>query len=315
MNHGGEASEQIVRIMLEGTEVALKLTGSATKNVAAALYAIYKDNKKTGRGRASLTAILKEGRETRVFRMETKDLRKFKKFARKYGIRYAAIKEKDSKDKLCDVIIKAEDIPRVNHVLGKMDYINISPTTAAEKEKTDSKKDDQQRSNSDMQNNKSKQREKADSSDAPKDINKDADKLEEYKKYLEQNNLIPEYSEKNQERIFEQSPNASVVMSRTKWRELGRYPKIGAEGVLITMPEYKDGERTGQFVDVKVYDISDTYGRKIGKGGVYTKDSKKKVKPSVLKELNEHKKAIQEGIFNNSSIKINSPIKPKAHDK
>ncbi len=82
---------------------------------------------------------------------------------------------------------------------------------------------------------------------------------------MEQNNLIPVYSEQIQVRIFEQYPNASVVMSRTKWRELGRYPKVGAEGIMITMPEYKDEERTGQFVDVKVFDITETYGREIMK--------------------------------------------------
>lgn len=69
MNQGGEASEQIVRIMLEGAEVAIKLTGSATKNVAGALYALYKDNKKFKKGKASLTEILKDGKGTRIFRI------------------------------------------------------------------------------------------------------------------------------------------------------------------------------------------------------------------------------------------------------
>ena len=38
MNTSGEAAEQIVRISLEGTEVALKLTGAAAKNIAAMIY-------------------------------------------------------------------------------------------------------------------------------------------------------------------------------------------------------------------------------------------------------------------------------------
>ena len=40
MNSSGDAAEQIVRMSLEGTEVALRLTGSASKNIAAALYTI-----------------------------------------------------------------------------------------------------------------------------------------------------------------------------------------------------------------------------------------------------------------------------------
>ena len=34
MYNSGDAAEQVVRISLEGTEVALKLTGSAAKNIA-----------------------------------------------------------------------------------------------------------------------------------------------------------------------------------------------------------------------------------------------------------------------------------------
>ena len=40
MTNSGDAAEQIVRMSLEGTEVALKLSGSAAKNIAAALYTI-----------------------------------------------------------------------------------------------------------------------------------------------------------------------------------------------------------------------------------------------------------------------------------
>lgn len=42
MNNSGDAAEQVVRLSLEGTEVALKLTGSAAKNIAAAIYILRK---------------------------------------------------------------------------------------------------------------------------------------------------------------------------------------------------------------------------------------------------------------------------------
>ena len=47
MNNSGDAAEQIVRMSLEGTEVALRLTGSAAKNIAAGIYAIMKNGDKT----------------------------------------------------------------------------------------------------------------------------------------------------------------------------------------------------------------------------------------------------------------------------
>ena len=45
MNTGGEAAEQIVRMSLEGFEVAAKITGA--KNIAILLYSILKEEKKT----------------------------------------------------------------------------------------------------------------------------------------------------------------------------------------------------------------------------------------------------------------------------
>ena len=49
MNNSGDAAEQVVRLSLEGTEVALKLTGSAAKNIAAAIYAVLKNRDKNKR--------------------------------------------------------------------------------------------------------------------------------------------------------------------------------------------------------------------------------------------------------------------------
>ena len=47
MNTGGEAAEQIVRMSLEGFEVAAKITGAGAKNIAILLYTILKEEKKT----------------------------------------------------------------------------------------------------------------------------------------------------------------------------------------------------------------------------------------------------------------------------
>jgi len=46
MNYGGDAADQIVRYSLEGTEVALKLTGEAAKNFAVFAAAVLRDQKK-----------------------------------------------------------------------------------------------------------------------------------------------------------------------------------------------------------------------------------------------------------------------------
>lgn len=56
MNNGGDAAEQVVRLSLEGFEVAAKLTGSAAKNVALLLVSVLKQEQQT-KGKARLTNI------------------------------------------------------------------------------------------------------------------------------------------------------------------------------------------------------------------------------------------------------------------
>ena len=62
MNTGGEAAEQIVRMSLEGFEVAAKITGAGAKNIAILLYTILKEEKKT-KGKSRLTNMLRSGKE------------------------------------------------------------------------------------------------------------------------------------------------------------------------------------------------------------------------------------------------------------
>ena len=61
MYNSGDAAEQVVRISLEGTEVALKLTGSAAKNIAAMLYAVWKNrDKNKTKGHQRLSSIFQQ---------------------------------------------------------------------------------------------------------------------------------------------------------------------------------------------------------------------------------------------------------------
>ena len=66
MNNGGDAAEQIVRLSLEGFEIAAKLTGSAAKNVALLLVSVLKQEQQT-KGKARLTNMIRSGKELKVF--------------------------------------------------------------------------------------------------------------------------------------------------------------------------------------------------------------------------------------------------------
>ena len=73
MNTGGDAAEQVVRLSLEGFEVAAKLTGTAAKELAVLLVSVLKQEHKT-KGKARLTNMLKSGKELKVFSIPNKDL-------------------------------------------------------------------------------------------------------------------------------------------------------------------------------------------------------------------------------------------------
>ena len=72
MNNSGDAAEQIVRFGFEGAEVALKITGAAAKNIAAMLYAVLKDQKRT-RGKARLDSMIREGKQTAIYTVKKDD--------------------------------------------------------------------------------------------------------------------------------------------------------------------------------------------------------------------------------------------------
>lgn len=118
MNYSGDAAEQVVRFSLEGMEVAMKITGTAAKEMAILLAAALKAEQKTA-GKARLSAMLKSGKELTVFSLPQKDLKKFVQEAKKYGVLYCTIREQGSKDEnaAVDIITRAEDAPKINRVV------------------------------------------------------------------------------------------------------------------------------------------------------------------------------------------------------
>lgn len=127
MNNSGDAAEQVVRLSLEGTEVALKLTGSAAKNIAAAIYAVLKNRDKNKvRGRQRLTAMLKSGKELKVFTVSEEHLKQFALEAKRYGVVYCALRGKDqSADGMVDVMVRAEDASKINRIVERFKLATV----------------------------------------------------------------------------------------------------------------------------------------------------------------------------------------------
>lgn len=91
---GGEAADQIVRMMLSG--------------------------------RVGMSRMLRETRDLRLFPMSEEQYGQFRQLARQQKILYAAVKDKDGHGKQIDLILPASDVERANLVFEKMLYQDAS---------------------------------------------------------------------------------------------------------------------------------------------------------------------------------------------
>ena len=130
MNHSGDAAEQIVRMSLEGVEVAAKITGTAAKEIATFLVAALKSNNKNSKlklkGKARMTSMLKSGKALEIFSVKERDLPKFAQGAKQYGIVYCVLRNrKNTPDGLCDIMVKADDAPKISRVVERFKFATV----------------------------------------------------------------------------------------------------------------------------------------------------------------------------------------------
>ena len=122
----GEAAESVVRMMLNGTETLVKISGTGIKGAVALLYAYSKENKQL-KGKTSLKNMLKSGKELKVFTIKEKDFKKFVEQAKKYGILYCALLDKKGTnlDGFVDIMVRAEDAPRINRIVERFNLVSF----------------------------------------------------------------------------------------------------------------------------------------------------------------------------------------------
>ena len=128
MYASGDTADQMIKMTLEGIEVAANITlkagGSAAKSLAATLYAILTDKKKV-KGKTHLNSLLKSGKELKVFAIRHEDLKIFCEEAKRYGVLYSVLKEKNNKDGICDVMVRAEDASKISRIVDKFELAKI----------------------------------------------------------------------------------------------------------------------------------------------------------------------------------------------
>ena len=114
-----DAPDQVLRLSMEGAEFALKISGAAAKNIAAALYAVLKDQKRT-KGKARITTMLRQQRPMTIYTIKKEDCPAFARQARGYGVLYAPIPVKKGDDTV-DVMVFQDDAARINRIVERLE--------------------------------------------------------------------------------------------------------------------------------------------------------------------------------------------------
>ena len=115
-----------MRMSLVGFQVAAKISGEGAKNIAILLYSILKEEKKT-KGKARLTSMLRSDKELKVFTVKKEDLKKFTQEAKKYGVLYCVLADRNNKNPNAevDVIARAEDASKISRIVERFNLASV----------------------------------------------------------------------------------------------------------------------------------------------------------------------------------------------
>lgn len=118
--NSSDAAESIVRMTLDGVEVAARITGAGAREIAVMLYTMHKDQKMT-KGKTNLSNMLKSGKPLKIFSLKEDDLKKFHREAKRYGVLYTAVTNKKHKlkDGMVDIYVREDDALKVNRIVDK----------------------------------------------------------------------------------------------------------------------------------------------------------------------------------------------------
>ena len=126
MNTSAEAADQVVRMSLNGAEAALKITGSASKEMAKLLFKALKDLSKQSRktkGQIRLSNLIKSGKKLEIYQVSDKDLKRFCEQAKKYGMLYTVLKDRNKNDGITEVMVKSEDRAKIDRIFERLGLV------------------------------------------------------------------------------------------------------------------------------------------------------------------------------------------------
>ena len=111
-----ETADQVVRMVLQGSEVVLKLSGEAAMRIGQMIYNALKGDLTT-KGKATLWEFLKSGKDQKLFTIPDEYLKAFTTASKKFGFPFVILKDKSNKSGMTDIMVYATDASKVSRVI------------------------------------------------------------------------------------------------------------------------------------------------------------------------------------------------------
>ena len=128
MNTGGDAANEMVQYYFEAIKCAATITGKGAEHALGILLNEMKNHKQT-KGKVRLNSILKSGKPLKIFTMQKKDLAKFTKEAKSYGVLYCALVNRKNKnfDDMVDILVRQEDASKIDRIVERFKLTTSNP--------------------------------------------------------------------------------------------------------------------------------------------------------------------------------------------
>lgn len=120
MDVSGDVADLMVKESIQLTEASIKLLAAGSKNLAALLWALAKDNKKLV-GKTGMARLLRESKELKVFHIKESDLAEFRAYAKK-NVLYSVVKDKRRTDGVVDLVTNVDFVSQVNLFMERRGY-------------------------------------------------------------------------------------------------------------------------------------------------------------------------------------------------
>ncbi len=139
MGEIGEAAE-ILKVTIEGAEVAFKLMGTGVKGIRALAGLIkYLIDRDKLEGKTSMIKLLRQGSDLQVFKFDEDQIKTFERYAKRYGILYTKLPDINKEDGMTEILFHTDSLPRV---LALQEKMKVGRVTSLEEYISNGKKEE-----------------------------------------------------------------------------------------------------------------------------------------------------------------------------